>query len=83
MSDMTGISCSNTSRGKLPQINADSISRDILISSNAAKRLGVKTDDALIIYFYQRRWSTDRQEVSDFELYHTGLEEYDIRFAHG
>ncbi len=70
--------------GRLPQINSDSISRDILISSNTAKRLGVKTDDALIIYFLPKEGGRPigrRFQISG--LYHTGLEEYDIRFALG
>lgn len=70
--------------GRLPQIGTDSISRDILISVNTARRLGIKTDEALIIYFLPKdggRPMGRRFQVSG--LYHTGLEEYDIRFAVG
>lgn len=70
--------------GQLPQISKDSTSRDILISTNSAKRLGLKTDDAMIVYFLPKDGGAPmgrRFRVSG--LYHTGLEEYDLRYAIG
>lgn len=70
--------------GQIPQILKDSTSRDILISTNSAKRLGLKTDDAMIVYFLPKDGGAPmgrRFKVSG--LYHTGLEEYDLRYAIG
>lgn len=70
--------------GQAPAIHPDSISRQILISTNTAKRLEVGVDDVLILYFLPKdggRPIGRRLNISG--LYHTGLEEYDLRFALG
>lgn len=70
--------------GELPVIAQDSTSRDMLLSAESAKRLGVGVDDALIIYFLPTEGGSPigrKFRVSG--LYHTGLEEYDLRFALG
>ncbi len=70
--------------GRAPHISSDSISREILISTNTSRRLETEVGDALIIYFLPKdggRPIGRRFSVSG--LYHTGLEEYDLRFALG
>ncbi|MCO5232675.1 MAG: FtsX-like permease family protein [Chitinophagales bacterium] len=70
--------------GHTPKVQKDSTSREILISSSTAKRIEVKTGDALIIYFLSKdgiRPVGRKFKVAG--LYHTGLEEYDTRFAIG
>lgn len=68
--------------GRVPGITRDSVSRDILISVNTARRLEVGVEDALIVYFLPKdggRPMGRRFGISG--LYHTGLEEYDLRYA--
>lgn len=70
--------------GSAPSIHSDSVSRDILISTNTARRLEVGVHDVLIVYFLPKdggRPTGRRLNISG--LYHTGLEEYDLRFALG
>ena len=70
--------------GHFPYITRDSISREILISTNTAKRLEAQIGDAIIIYFLSKDGGKPigrRFNISGF--YHTGLEEYDIKFALG
>lgn len=70
--------------GEIPSIHKDSISRDLLISTSTSKRIGVKSGDNLIIYFLQKDRGVPlgrRYKISG--LYHTGLEEYDSKFALG
>jgi lipoprotein-releasing system permease protein len=70
------------SRGELPSINAQGTSREILVSAVTARRLQVDTGSALIVYFLPKDGSRPlgrRFEISG--IYHTGLEEYDQRFA--
>lgn len=70
--------------GTPPHISSDSISRDILISATTANRLEIELDDVLILYFLPQEGGRPigrRFLVSGF--YHTGLEEYDLKFALG
>ncbi|HUH73869.1 MAG TPA: FtsX-like permease family protein [Chitinophagales bacterium] len=70
--------------GKIPFIQKDSTSRDILISTTTSQRIGVKTGDALIVYFLPKEGGRPigrKYQISG--LYHTGLEEYDSKFALG
>ena len=70
--------------GKELQIIKDSISRDILISTNTAKKLQLQVEDPLIIFFLDE--NNQRPIGRKFKvsgIYHTGLEEYDSYFALG
>ncbi|MCO5231050.1 MAG: FtsX-like permease family protein [Chitinophagales bacterium] len=70
--------------GRVPNFQKDSTSREILISTSTAKRVAVNVGDPLIIYFLAK--DGGRPIGRKFEvvgLYHTGLEEYDTRFALG
>lgn len=69
-------------RGRLPQITSDEVSREILLSAVSANRLKVDTGSALIVYFLPKDGSSPigrRFNISG--IYHTGLEEYDLRYA--
>jgi lipoprotein-releasing system permease protein len=69
-------------RGQLPDLTTDEASREILISKVSANRLKLDTGAALIVYFLPKDGSRPigrRFEVSG--IYHTGLEEYDLRYA--
>lgn len=70
--------------GNLPHINKDSTLkyRDILISTSTANRLQLKLNDKIIIYFIQKGQSQPiGRKFEVCGLYHTGLEEYDIKYA--
>lgn len=70
--------------GTIPSIVKDSISRDLLVSTTTSQRIGVKSGDALILYFLPKEGGRPigrKYLVSG--LYHTGLEEYDSKFAIG
>jgi len=70
--------------GTLPRINKDSSLqyRDILISTSTANRLQLQVKDKLIIYFIQKGQSQPiGRKFEVCGLYHTGLEEYDIKYA--
>jgi lipoprotein-releasing system permease protein len=69
-------------RGKLPDLTGEEESREILISKVSANRLQLDTGAALIVYFLPKDGSRPmgrRFQVSG--IYHTGLEEYDLRYA--
>lgn len=66
--------------GKPVQIDKDSLSRDILISRETARRLSLNVGQNIIISFVKNRDQLKRKfKVSG--IYNTGLEEYDRRFA--
>jgi lipoprotein-releasing system permease protein len=67
--------------GQVPAWTAEP-SRDILVSKITAQRIQVKVDDPLIVYFLPTDGSRPigrKFRVSG--IYHTGLEEYDRKFA--
>jgi len=69
-------------RGQLPDLAGEEESREILISKVSANRLQLDTGATLIVYFLPKDGSRPigrRFEVSG--IYHTGLEEYDLRYA--
>lgn len=67
-------------QGELPDLNAGSSSRGILLSEQTARRLRVDTSDRMIIYFVVEGQQLRRSfKVSG--IYRTGLEEYDKKFA--
>ncbi len=70
--------------GSLPRINRDSTIqyRDILISTSTANRLQLKVKDKLLIYFIQKGQTQPiGRKFEVCGLFHTGLEEYDIKYA--
>lgn len=70
--------------GQTPIIQKDTISRELLISTNTAQRIGAKSGDALIIYFLPKNGGRPiGRKFKISGLFHTGLEEYDLRFAIG
>lgn len=70
--------------GSLPRLNKDSnlVYKDILISKSTASRLNVKNNDKLIIYFLNKGQSQPiGRKFNICGIYHTGLEEYDTKYA--
>lgn len=70
--------------GSLPRLNKDSnlLYKDILISKSTASRLNVKNNDKLIIYFLNKGQSQPiGRKFNICGIYHTGLEEYDTKYA--
>jgi lipoprotein-releasing system permease protein len=64
-----------------PINNHDSTgTRQILISKETARRLEVKTGDKFIVYFVKEQEQLKRA-FTVCGIYHTGLEEYDRKFA--
>jgi lipoprotein-releasing system permease protein len=67
--------------GDVPDL-VDEPSRDMMVSGVTAQRIHVKVDDPLIVYFLPTDGSRPigrKFRVSG--IYHTGLEEYDRKFA--
>lgn len=66
--------------GTFPAVSSDSITREILISEQTAKRLRTGIGDRLIINFVKERNSVKRA-FRITGIYKTGLEIYDKKFA--
>lgn len=66
--------------GRLPDISDTLASRDILLSEQSSKRLGLKVGDDLIVHFVLEKQPLKRK-FSVCGLYKTGLEEYDKKYA--
>ncbi|MEZ4914435.1 MAG: FtsX-like permease family protein [Chitinophagales bacterium] len=56
-----------------------SASNDMLISTYTAKRLGLKVDDKVLVYFVQQQSRYRKLRVAG--IYNTGLVDYDAQFA--
>lgn len=68
--------------GKLPDINNQEISKEILISKSTAKTLKLKVGDNVIAYFIRKDLAAPQgRKLKVSGIYHTGLEEYDKQFA--
>ena len=67
-------------RGERISMSPDEMSRDILISSQTAKRLQVDTGDTFIVHFVEKGEQLQRRFFVS-GVYRTGLEEYDQKFA--
>lgn len=68
--------------GSVPKITPDSTSRDIIISSSTARRLKASVGDKMIVYFVGKENTQPLGKTFFISgIYHTGLEEYDARFA--
>lgn len=58
-----------------------STSRSILISSQTASRLKLKTDDMVTVYFIQKQGPPKMRRLQVSGIYNSGLEEYDKYYA--
>jgi lipoprotein-releasing system permease protein len=67
-------------KGRQIVLNDSAPSRDILISSQTARRLEVNVGDRFIVYFVKEQEQL-RRAFEVCGIYHTGLEEYDKKFA--
>jgi lipoprotein-releasing system permease protein len=67
-------------RGKRLGIQDSTMSRDILISEQTAKRLQIDTGDTFIVHFVEKGEQLQRRFFVS-GVYKTGLEEYDQKFA--
>lgn len=68
--------------GNVPKITSDSTSRDIIISSSTARRLKATVGDKMVVYFVGKQNTQPLGKTFYISgIYHTGLEEYDARFA--
>lgn len=69
--------------GKLPNVNTDETSRDILISDDIARRLGLKVGDKAPTYFVKPDEQPIARAFTICGIYDSGLEEYDTKFVMG
>ncbi|MGB5980862.1 MAG: FtsX-like permease family protein [Nonlabens sp.] len=71
-------------KGKIPDVTTDKTSKDILISDEIARRLGLKVGDKANTYFMK---STSRGSIARAftvsGIYNSGLKEYDSKFIIG
>lgn len=80
----------NLKDGRLPQFNDSAVSKDVLISTQLVKRLGLKLNNKLLIYFVTtKKDSVDNttsfeQRIKEFNIcgiYETGFDEYDKKLV--
>ncbi len=64
--------------GKIPEINADSLSNDIIISRQLSEMLGLKTGDTFFTYFIQEQVRARKFVICG--IYATNFAEYDKLF---
>ena len=67
--------------GKFFSIRSDAKNDSVILSSNIAKRLNLKTGDPLIMYFIQKPPRIRKFFISG--IYETGLEEFDNLYVFG
>ncbi len=71
----------NLIQGKLPTVNSEQISNEILISKRIARDLGFKVGDSVRAYFAKKTPVMRYFLVAG--IYHTGLEEFDKKMVVG
>lgn len=69
--------------GRAIRFNDSTYSKEILISTYTAARMGLKVNDSIIIYFIKPGEEPRPRKVSIAGIYKTGIEEYDKLFAIG
>lgn len=66
------------SKGRILKSNANSISKEIVVSKNIATKLHIDTGDQVRLYFLQNGQIQERK-LTVVGLFHTGIEEYDLK----
>ncbi len=66
------------SKGRTIKSNAQSISREVVISKAIASKLKIDTGDQVKLYFIQNG-SVQERKLIVVGLFHTGIEEYDLK----
>ena len=66
------------SKGRIMNSNANSISKEIVVSKNIATKLHIDTGDQVRLYFLQNGQIQERK-LTVVGLFHTGIEEYDLK----
>ena len=66
------------SKGRILNSNANSISKEIVVSKNIATKLHIDTGDQVRLYFLQNGQIQERK-LTVVGLFHTGIEEYDLK----
>ena len=67
--------------GRWVQFNDSTYSREIVISTHTAKKLNLKVNDRVLIYFFRADGSVRPDKLTIVGLYKTGIQEYDNTFA--
>ncbi|GAA4823679.1 ABC transporter permease [Algivirga pacifica] len=65
--------------GRLPNIYEEKVGREVLISQRMARKMQLKVNDKIILYFIQEPPRARRLTISG--IYNTGLEEFDDLLA--
>lgn len=68
----------NLSKGRTIKSDAQSISREVVISKAIASKLKIDTGDQVKLYFLQNG-SVQERKLIVVGLFHTGIEEYDLK----
>ena len=66
------------SKGRTIKLDAQSISREVVISKAIASKLKIDTGDQVKLYFLQNG-SVQERKLIVVGLFHTGIEEYDLK----
>ncbi len=69
--------------GRMPRLNDNSYSREIVLSEYTARQLQLKLNDRIFIYFVRADGSMRPDRLSVVGIYKTSIEEYDKTFALG
>ncbi|WP_194850893.1 ABC transporter permease [Nonlabens antarcticus] len=69
--------------GELPDVSQESTSKDILISDDISRRLGLKVGDKAPTYFMKENEEPLARAFTVVGIYDSGLEEYDTKFILG
>jgi len=69
--------------GKLPDVSQETTSKDILISDDISRRLGLKVGDKAPTYFMKENEEPLPRAFTVVGIYDSGLEEYDTKFILG
>ncbi|BAO55469.1 ABC transporter permease [Nonlabens marinus] len=69
--------------GKLPDVSQETTSKDILISDDISRRLGLKVGDKAPTYFMKENEEPLGRSFTVVGIYDSGLEEYDTKFILG
>ncbi len=69
--------------GELPDVSQDATSKDILISDDISRRLGLQVGDKAPTYFMKENKEPLARAFTVVGIYDSGLEEYDTKFIIG
>lgn len=69
--------------GKLPDVSQEGTSKDILISDDISRRLGLEVGDKAPTYFMKENEEPLARAFTVVGIYDSGLEEYDTKFILG